>query len=332
MTRPSGLALALLVLLGAPDPGSAAIYRWVDSDGVINYSDNAYRFEAHQRQVNPDHGRAPADSKAQRSVSAEAPDIPTPLESSGPRRSESVTVEVMRLSGIDVQVAQVAAIIQGEFERWISFGVQPPPGAASLVAQRFNADMLRGNMHQSLTRHLGQPQAAPLLSWLRSPLSQRIVALEGASSRADQLDELAAFVNRLPSTPPTPTRLALIHRLERAGEVTESSATVAVAAVAALRKIMTPLVPPSLLGRLGLDGQAAGPAIDEGYRLRIMTSLLFTYRDLSDAELGRYVTFLEAPSGRWFTRVVRAAFLASLEPSGPRERPGIVTAGNRKTP
>jgi len=325
------LALALLVLLSAPDQGSAAIYRWVDSDGVINYSDNVYRFEAHQRHVNPQHVGPAADSKPQRSLPAEAPDVPKVLEGTGPARLESVTVEVMRLSGIDVQVAQVAAIIQGEFERWISFGVQPPPGAASLVAQRFNADMLRGNMHQSLTRYLGQPQAAILLSWLRSPLSQRIVALEGASSTADGLAQLAGFINRLPSTSPTPTRLALIHRLERAGEVTESSATVAVAAVAALRGIMAPLVPPSLLGRLGLDEQAAGPAIDEGYRLRIMTSLLFTYRDLSDAELARYVTFLEAPSRRWFTQVVRAAFLASLEPSGPRERPGSVTARNRKT-
>jgi hypothetical protein len=62
-----------------------------------------------------------------------------------------------------------------------------------------------------------------------------------------------------------------------------------------------------------------------------MTSLLFTYRDLSDAELARYVTVLESPSGRWFTQVVRAAFLASLEPPGSRERPGTVTAGKRKS-
>jgi hypothetical protein len=326
------LALVLLVLLSAPDPGLAAIYRWVDGDGVINYSDNVYRFEAHQRHVNPQQVGPAADSKPQgSSLPAEAPDVPKLLEGTSPARLESVTVEVMRLSGIDVQVAQVAAIIQGEFERWISFGVQPPPGAASLVAQRFNADMLRGNMHQSLTRDLGQPQAAILLSWLRSPLSQRIVALEGASSTADGLAGLAGFINQLPSAPPAPTRLALIHRLERAGEVTDSSATVAVAAVAALRRIMAPLVPPSLLGRLGLDEQTAGPAIDEGYRLRIMTSLLFTYRDLSDAELARYVTVLESPTGRWFTQVVRTAFLASLETPEHRRNPGIATVGNKKT-
>jgi hypothetical protein len=45
-----------------------------------------------------------------------------------------------------------------------------------------------------------------------------------------------------------------------------------------------------------------------------MVSLLFTYRDLSDADLGRYVSFLESPTGRWFTRIVQSAFLTSLDP------------------
>jgi len=186
-------------------------------------------------------------------------------------------------------------------------------------------------MHQSLARHLDQERARLLLAWLRSPLSQRIVALESASSSADRQNELAAFVNQLPSTPPSATRLALIHRLERAGEVTDSSATVAAAAVAALRRTVTPLVSRGVMTKDGADGQQASSAVDEGYRLRIMTSLLFTYRDLRDADLGRYVSVLESPTGRWFTQVSRSAFLASLETLDERERlRANTTAGQRR--
>ena len=325
------VAAAVLFLLGTGGSASAAIYRWVDNDGVVNYSDSPGRFEAYQRQVNPERAGPLTEPMPQRSAPADPPGVSTPVERTSLSRIESITVEVMRLSGLDVQVGLVAAMIHGEFEKWRMLGFRPPAGSEHMVARRFNADMLRGNVYQSLARHLGQPQSGVLLTWLRSPLSQRIVAHENASSTADGLSELADFINQLPSAPPTPARLALIHRLERAGEVTDSSAAVAAAAVVALRRTVMPLVSPGVMAQGGLDAQPGSPAIDEGYRLRIMTSLLFTYRDLSDAELGRYVTVLESPTGRWFSQITRQAFLASLETPDPRERPGAATAaGNRK--
>ena len=320
------IVAAALFLLGTGGSASAAIYRWVDNDGVVNYSDNPWRFEAYQRQVNPEQAGPLAEPKPQRSAPADPADVSTRVEGVGLSRIESITVEVMRLSGLDVQVGLVAAMIHGEFEKWRMLGFRPPAGAENMVARRFNADMLRGNMYQSLARHLGQSQTGVLLTWLRSSLSQRIVALENASSTADGLSELAGFINQLPSAPPAPARLALIHRLERAGEVTDSAATVAAAAVVALRRTVTPFVSRGVLDQGGLERQ---PAIDESYRFRIMTSLLFTYRDLSDAELGRYVIFLESPTGRWFSQITRQAFLASLENPDPRERPDTAAA-NRK--
>jgi hypothetical protein len=102
------------------------------------------------------------------------------------------------------------------------------------------------------------------------------------------------------------------------------------AAGAALRRTLGPFVSPAGIAPRDVAGQQAVPAIDENYRLRIMISLLFTYRDLSDAELGRYVGFLESPTGRWFTRVTHLAFLASLEPfDQPRRAGAVIAAGKR---
>jgi hypothetical protein len=67
------------------------------------------------------------------------------------------------------------------------------------------------------------------------------------------------------------------------------------------------------------------PFVDEMLRFRTMTALLFTYRDLRDDELGRYAAFLEAPVGRWFTRITRDALLDSLTPQPqPERRPGAL--------
>ena len=83
-------------------------------------------------------------------------------------------------------------------------------------------------------------------------------------------------------------------------------------------------------GRLALEKIAA-----KEYDLILsdlrMVSLFFTYRDLSDADLGRYVSFLESPTGRWFTRIVQSAFLTSLDPFD-QPKPARATAPGVKRP
>ncbi|HEV8227118.1 MAG TPA: hypothetical protein VGQ74_08940, partial [Methylomirabilota bacterium] len=79
-------------------------------------------------------------------------------------------------------------------------------------------------------------------------------------------------------------------------------------------KALRPFVSPAVMAQPEKGGPKANPMVDENARVRTMVSLLFTYRDLSDADLGRYVSFLESPTGRWFTRIVQSAFLTSLDP------------------
>jgi len=327
MMRASSRILAAgAVLLGTMCPAAATTYRWIDDDGVVNLSNNPARFEAHRRRVSPDQAIAVAEPQPQRSASGAPSDMSQLTEGSGLGRMDSVTTEVMRLSGLAFQVELLAMMVRGEFERLRSLGFRSGGVAATIVAQTFSPDTLRSNMHRSLARSLDQERTSILLAWLRTPLSQRIVSLESASATAGHQMQLISFINQLPSTPPAPARLTLIHRLERAGDVAQGSAIVMAAAGASLRRTLGPFVASAGRAPRDVDGQHVSSPLDESYRLRIMLSLLFTYRDLSDAELGRYVGVLESPTGRWFTQVSHAAFLASLEPLEQPKRTGVVTA------
>lgn len=281
-----------LVLLSAGRPAVAANYRWIDDNGVIHLTNRA-----------PDR---PAPVPVPRSPAVPSDDA-RPRDGGTSRRADSIAAEVMRLSGLDAQADLVAMTIRGEFERWRRAGYTPAPGTATVVADTFSADGLRSVMHHTLARSLEAERARALLAWLRTPLSQRIVSFESAWPTPERQIELTSFVNDLTATPPSPARLALVHRLERAKEVGHGSALVLAAAGTALERSLT-------------SGQTSPPVVatmDESTRFRTMTSLLFTYRELSDTELARYVTFLETPTGRWFTRVTRAALLASLGSSEP---------------
>lgn len=330
MRAPSRIVATGALLLGTMCPAAAATYRWIDDDGVVNLTDDQARFEAYLRHANPDHASPIPEPQPQNSASSASSDPSKPGEGTGLGRMDSVTTEVMRLSGLQVQVELLAMMVQGEFERWKGLGFRPARGAAAIVAQTFSAGQLLSNMQPSLARSLNHERTNLLLAWLRSPLSQRIVSLETATSTAERQGALVAFINQLPSTPPAPTRLTLIHRLERAAQVTQDSASVMAAAGAALRRTVAPFASPAGMAQRDNDGQQVSPAINESYRLRIMMSLLFTYSDLSDAELGRYVAVLESPTGRWFTQISHSAFLAALEPLDKPKRTGAVTAAGRR--
>jgi hypothetical protein len=311
MKRGASSLLAGAFVLIAICP-AAATYRWTDEDGVVHLS-NKTSVETSRRRANPDQA-GPVPEPPPQGSTATPSEISRFKERAELRRMESVTIEVMRLSGLTVQVDLLAVMILGEFDRLRSVGLQPAAGATPVVAQTFGAEPLRSSVQEALSRSLDPERTRALLAWLRAPLSQRIVALECALPTAERQTELIDFVNQLPSRPPSSTRLMLIHRLERATDATEGSAMVLAAAGAALRKTLRPFVSTDVMVQLESGGSKPRPSVDENARFRSMVSLFFTYRDLSDADLGRYVGFLESPTGRWFTRTVQSSFLTSLDP------------------
>ena len=316
------VAAATLCLLVAAAPATAALYRWEDDRGVVNYTDEFWRFDAHRRRTGDDDGGPLPGTGA----SAPRPDDATtasPPAAAGPRGVDDPSAEMMRLSGLDGQVDLLAAMVRAEFARWRQVS-RHAAAAAVVVEQTLGADALRRRMRAALAREMEPERAQAVLDWLRSPLSRRIVALEHAAAATGRAEHVA-FVDRLPGAPPAPARIALALRLERAAEVTSGSALVWARAASALRRTLTPFMPPRMPAR---DAGEWSPiqAIDDGARLRVMTSLLFTYRDLSDADLARYVGMLESPAGRWFTRATRRAFVEALAVGDERGRPGAVTA------
>ena len=90
---------AVAWLLVSAGPAGAAVYRWVDEDGVANYSDDRSRFDAHHRQVGA--GRKDPLPAPLPGV-AEPPDAPASLDAAGRRRTEDTAAEMMRLAGISV--------------------------------------------------------------------------------------------------------------------------------------------------------------------------------------------------------------------------------------
>ena len=304
------------LLLATSGSAVAAIYRWVDEDGVVVYTDDPWQFESYRRQRSQDGASAEPGSGAARRDPADASARADGDGTARPGRTESATEEVMRLAGLDAQTEILEGMAQVEFER-LRWRFPRIEAARPAVARALGSEALRRDLHRTLARHLDPQRTGLLLAWLRTPLSRRIVALESAPTSAARAEAAAGFVDQLPSTPPAPARLALVHRVDRAGDVTASTAVVMDATSAAVLRAVAAFMAPRDIPRGAREQPQVSPTVDELFRFRIMTSLLFTYRDLRDEELGRYATFLESPTGRWFTQIIRAALVESLQAGSP---------------
>jgi hypothetical protein len=316
------LAIFAGLLLVPRGSDGGPIYRLIDESGGVVFTDNPWQFEVYRRQLNEEAERNRASSLGD---SSNEPGAWPRGEAVRSPRIASIAQEVIHLAGMDAQVQSLTAVAQSEIHQ-LSWRFRWSGAVRTRLAKTFDPATLRQGMSRSLTRRLDPVRTAALLTWLRAPLSRRIVALESAPTTAASAAAMAQFVNQLPSTPPGPSRLALMHRVARASQAAETTAVVLAATGAALRRAIPALS--AMEGGATLQDEV-DPDVDEMLRFRTMTALLFTYRDLRDEELSRYAAFLESPVGRWFTRVSREALLDSLMPPSERSPGALIRSAQR---
>ena len=147
------------------------------------------------------------------------------------------------------------------------------------------------------------PDSASPLNFFESPLGQR-----WSPPRCSRRDQLLQHSNGLPRQNASEPRRALVKRLAQVLPAREAGASA----------WPWPGSPPTASARCfrppgPLGGGQTGQLL-EGQRQRLVqqigadleNTLLYVYRDLSDAELTQYVNFAESPAGRYYQAALAA--------------------------
>lgn len=187
----------------------------------------------------------------------------------------------------------------------------PPAVYQALVSnsnQRFQAQAVDRRALAQLRSAL--PNPSPALAFFQSPLGRKTVAAE---LRATRKDELAKNADGLPKIQASDDRMLIIGHLAQALPAREAGAEVSLAIAGMAADSLSSMIP----GLLG-GGQAQG--LLDGQRQRLMkqigqdlnNTLLYVYRDLTDAELEAFATFAESNDGKAYYRAALAAIRAGL--------------------
>ena len=189
-----------------------------------------------------------------------------------------------------------------------------PPALYQTLVDNSNRRFAPAEVDQRALNGLREnlPDSASPLNFFESPLGQggRRRGARHPPRPVAPAQQRPAAADRQRATPGLVKRLAQVLPAREAGA--EVSLALAGVAADSLSQMLPGL--PGLLGG-GQTGQLL-----EGQRQRLVqqigadleNTLLYVYRDLSDAELTQYVNFAESPSGRSYYQAALAALKAGL--------------------
>jgi hypothetical protein len=311
---PSVLVLGLVfaTALSYPLPSEAAgLYKVTAPDGTVTYSDRP-------QPVAPG-AAAPAPARP-----------PVPNREPTPKTGGATADEVLDLSSVRPQLAATPARVAGEFKpRGARLNAEDTATLEQILARHFDADRLYDQVRAEFKRRADARKLAEVAEWLRSPLGQKITALEVAAGLDADAARRAIAFGPGGRGGPSPARVALVERIDWAAGITDGSLESMLAVARAMALAMNRAVPPDERQTSAqierqiqqLRGQA---------RARLAQStvafMLYQYRSLDDDELQQYTDFLGSDAGRWYMATMSKAMNRTLAVAAQRAASDVIRA------
>ena len=319
-----GLLLAI-ALAHASTTDAAGLYRSTAPDGTVTYSDRP--------QPAPDASTsAPAAPPV---ADTPPPAAARPPAGSGrdtaPKSAGSATAdEVLELSGVKPQLAATPAKMAGEFRpRGGRLNAEDAAALEQILARHFDAERLYNQVRAEFKRRADARKLVDVAEWLRSPLGQKITALEVAAGlEADAARRATAFAPGGRGGPAA-ARVALVERIDWTAGITDGALESMLAVARAMAMAMN--------RALGPDERQTSAQIERQMqqlrgqaRARLAQStiafMLYQYRSLQDDELQQYADFLASDAGRWYTATMSKAMNRTVAVAAQRAASEVIRA------
>lgn len=223
-------------------------------------------------------------------------------------------LELLSASGLETQLAYIGA---GAGDQFVAQSPSlPDPIRSQLRSQleaAYAADVLQRTALEILRAGIDDERVAPVLAWLRGDPGRRITDLEAAASTPEAMRAMQAYAETLPQQPPSAERVALLRRLDAATRSTDMSTDVALRISAAVARSMAAANPSIVEADLSRAIEQGRPRMEQAMERLTLVSFLYTYRELDDATLDAYVTFLESPDGAWYQDLAGRALAGAID-------------------
>ena len=210
-------------------------------------------------------------------------------------------------SGIDKQVRQLPLLIQSSvvqaFEKDDRINDLPRHTKTAIsgsVQESFSPERIKKTIIKEVTATMTVKDLNMVLKWLDSPLGKKCTRLENAASTPETLSGVKKFAARLKQAPPAAKRLDILRRLDAAVKATETNVEIAMNTQLAVAYAIVKSLPEEQqrsITDIAAQLEKNRPQIEAVMKSQTLLFALYTYRDLTNAELEKYIRFAACPAG-----------------------------------
>jgi hypothetical protein len=273
------LYLVGLVALAMGSLAEAKTYRWVNDQGIVTYSDQP-------PQVRPVEGER-----------------------------EALITEALEISGTKHALETIPAHIRAQLDvRQTPIKPEEKARIVKILGDAFRTDVLYGAVRAAFKANYDPSRMGFVIGQLRTPLFRKVAALEVAASEPGAKQDLERFAIGLQGDVPKPARVALVQRYEASMRSAELQIEMGVVAFRAVSRSLEPVLPSEKrpTAREMDSAERTLRAKQDSLVRDALVRWLYTFRSLTDEELGEYVAFAETDAGRWFVTTQRKGLLDAM--------------------
>jgi len=273
------LCLVGLVALAMGSLAEAKTYRWVNDQGIVTYSDQP-------PQVRPVEGER-----------------------------EALITEALEISGTKHALETIPAHIRAQLDvRQTPIKPEEKARVVKILGDAFRPDVLYGAVRAAFKANYDPSRMGFVIGQLRTPLFRKVAAMEVAASEPGAKQDLERFAIGLQGDVPKPARVALVQRYEASMRSAELQIEMGVVAFKAVSRSLEPVLPSEKrpTAREMDSAERTLRAKQDSLVRDALVRWLYTFRSLTDEELGEYVAFAETDAGRWFVTTQRKGLLDAM--------------------
>jgi hypothetical protein len=176
-----------------------------------------------------------------------------------------------------------------------------------ILKDAYQADRIKRHLLARFKKSLDPACIEAVLSWLQSPLGQKVTKLEGAASTPEGVRQMTMYAAMIQNDPPPQARSRLVERLDEAIKATDLMLDMATITVNETMNGVVAAMPQ----QLDMDPLAMGQLLKthreemrKRFQKAVTTTFLYAYQPLSDKELEQYIAFAESEHGRRYHKVL----------------------------
>ncbi len=231
---------------------------------------------------------------------------------------EKLISKYIELSGIDQMLLTFPDQIDAMFSQKILTSEQPESEkrVAKIMKESFDFVLVKENLNIFLLQNTDINLLENLIQWLETPLAQKIKEEELSSSGPGSQADLLRYIADLQTNPPSQDRIAIIQEIEKTTKLSELSTNITIEMLRGMFKSFNLTLPEDKrksMGKIEEEINKFKPVIQNSLRQQMILSSFYSYRNISNVELIKYIEFYKSNTGKTEINVVGNAIANVLK-------------------